>query len=82
MIEQIIYLLFIRRLDDLHTVAENRARRVKKPIESPLFHPGQDELRWSRFKHREPGVMFKIVAEGVFPQLRTLGVTGRPTPST
>ena len=31
-IEQITYLLFLRRLDDLHTLEENRANRLKKPI--------------------------------------------------
>jgi type I restriction enzyme M protein len=75
-IEQITYLLFIRRLDDLHTVAENRARRTGKPIENPVFQTSQDELRWSRFKDREPGVMFKLVGEGVFSMLRTLGGDG------
>ena len=75
-IEQITYLLFIRRLDDLQTLAEKKANRTRKPVENPVFQPGQDELRWSRFKSREPGVMFKIVGEGVFPVLRTLGGDG------
>ncbi|ROR92597.1 type I restriction-modification system subunit M [Nocardioides aurantiacus] len=75
-IEQITYLLFIRRLDDLQTLAEKKANRTGQPVEGPLFQPGQDELRWSRFKSREPGVMFKIVGAGVFPLLRTLGGDG------
>ena len=32
-IEQITYLLFIKRLDDLHTLEENKANRLGKPIE-------------------------------------------------
>ncbi len=32
--EQITYLLFLRRLDDLHTLEENKATRLKKPIEN------------------------------------------------
>ncbi len=72
-IEQITSLLFIRRLDDLHTRAENMANRLKKPIENPIFPIGQDDLRWSKFKHFEPGVMFKVVDERVFPFLRQLG---------
>ncbi len=75
-IEQITYLLFIRRLDDLQTLAEKKANRTGKPVENPVFQPGQNELRWSRFKSREPGVMFKIIGEGVFPLLRTLGGDG------
>ncbi|MEJ7715795.1 MAG: type I restriction-modification system subunit M N-terminal domain-containing protein [Thermoleophilaceae bacterium] len=33
--EQITYLLFIRRLDDLQTQKENRANRLGEPIEDP-----------------------------------------------
>ncbi len=40
-IEQITYLLFIRRLDDLHTAAENRARRTGQPIQTPSSGPGR-----------------------------------------
>lgn len=36
-IEQITYLLFIRRLDDLHTLAEKKANRLRQPIENPVF---------------------------------------------
>ena len=75
-IEQITYLLFIRRLDDLHTLAENKANRTGKPIENPIFPIGQDDLRWSKFKHFEPAVMFKVVDERVFPFLRQLGGDG------
>jgi hypothetical protein len=35
--EQITYLLFIRRLDDLQTAKENRANRLGVPIEAPIF---------------------------------------------
>ena len=31
-IEQITYLLFLRRLDNLHTLKENKATRLKRPI--------------------------------------------------
>lgn len=75
MIEQITYLLFIRRLDDLDTLAEQKARRIGKP--EPLrFGPGQQELRWSVFKNDEPGQMFAVVGEKVFPFLRALGGDG------
>ena len=81
--EQITYLLFIRRLDDLHTAAENRANRTGNPIEDPVFPEGDDDsgqpcadLRWSRFKDRDPGEIFAIVGERVFPFLRQLGGDG------
>ena len=40
-IEQITYLLFLRRLDDLHTLEENKAARLKKPIERRVFPEGK-----------------------------------------
>jgi type I restriction enzyme M protein len=81
-IEQITYLLFIKRLDDLHTLEENKANRLKKPIERRIFPAGKDDhrkprpyedLRWSRFKNFAPADMFQVVSEHVFPFLRTLG---------
>jgi len=75
-IEQITYLLFIRRLDDIQTGRENLARRARKPIEDPIFKPGQADLRWSRFKDAEPAVMYKVVGEQVFPFLQRLGGDG------
>lgn len=79
-IEQITYLLFLRRLDDLHTLEENKSARLKKPIERRVFPTGKDpkkraydDLRWSRFKHFAPAEMFTVVSEHVFPFLRTLG---------
>ena len=69
-IEQITYLLFIRRLDELQTLKENRARRFKEPVVDPTFLPGQEHLRWSHFKNDDAAVMFKVVGEQVFPFLR------------
>ena len=74
--EQITYLLFIRRLDDLQTLAEKKANRTGKPIEEALFQPGQADLRWSRFKDMDPAVMHKVISDGVFPFLRELGGDG------
>ncbi len=79
-IEQITYLLFIKRLDELHTNEEAKASRLKRPIERRIFPAGKDEkkrpyedFRWSRFKHFAPADMFTVVAEHVFPFLRRLG---------
>ena len=41
-IEQITYLLFLRRLDDLHTLEENKSTRLKKPMERRIFPEGKD----------------------------------------
>ena len=74
--EQITYLLFIRRLDDIHTLAEKKANRLKQPIENPVFKPGEEHLRWSRFKNDEAAVMYTVIGEDVFPFLRELGGDG------
>jgi type I restriction enzyme M protein len=78
--EQFTYLLFMRRLDELHTLKENKAARLKKPIERRIYPAGKDpkkrpydDLRWSRFKNFEAKEMFEVVGEHVFPFLRTLG---------
>ena len=76
-IEQLTYLLFIKRLDDLQTLKEKKANRVGKPIENPVFTPKQRRLRWSVFKEMgDPGAMHDVVANGVFPFIRDLGGTG------
>jgi len=82
-IEQITYLLFIKRLDEIHTREENKANALRRPMERRIFPEGKDEkgvpyedYRWSRLKHKEPGEMFRLVAEHVFPWLRTLGGQG------
>ena len=81
--EQITYLLFIRRLDDLQTAQERKANRAKAGIENPIFPSGKDadgrpysDLRWSHFKDVEPGEMYAVLGERVFPFLRSLGGEG------
>lgn len=74
-IEQITYLLFIRRLDDLEILAEKKARVTGKS-EGLRFSADQQGLRWSKFKHLEPAVMFSTVGDKVFPFLRELGGDG------
>jgi type I restriction enzyme M protein len=82
-IEQITYLLFIKRLDDLHTLEENKAANLGIPMERRIFPDGNDDqgrpysdLRWSRFKNFEAREMMDVVAERVFPFLRELGEQG------
>ncbi len=82
-IEQITYLLFIKRLDDLHTLEENKAAALGSKLERRIFPDGKDDqgrpysdLRWSRFKNFEAREMMDVVAERVFPFLRALGEEG------
>ena len=82
-IEQITYLLFIKRLDELHTLEENKAATLGEPMERRIFPAGvddkgraYDDLRWSRFKNFEAREMMTVVDEHVFPFLRSLGEEG------
>ena len=75
-IEQLTYLLFIKRLDELHTLKEHKAARTGKPIERPLFREDQEHLRWSRFKETAPEQMFATVRDEVFPFIKNLGNNG------
>lgn len=82
-IEQITYLLFIKRLDDLQLVEEAKAEQLARPLARRIFPEGRDpkgepyaNLRWSRFKNFEAREMMRVVDEHVFPFLRELGETG------
>ena len=77
-IEQLTYLLFIKRLDELHTLRERKAARLGQPIEEPIFRPDQNALRWSWFKETSPEQMFATVRDRVFPFIKTLGSLGGP----
>jgi type I restriction enzyme M protein len=82
-IEQITYLLFLRRLDEIQMLEEHKAERTKRPIELRVFPPGKDtkgrpyaDLRWSQFRHFAPAEMYEVIGEHAFPFLRTLGGEG------
>ena len=85
-IEQITYLLFIKRLDELHTLAESKANLLGKPIENPVFPDGMDDtgrrprpysdLRWSVFKNMPAAEMYEVIDQNVFPFIRGLGAAG------
>jgi type I restriction enzyme M protein len=75
-IEQLTYLLFIKRLDELHTLKESKAARTGKPIEDPIFSADQERLRWSRFKETAPETMFETMRDEVFPFIKSLGNNG------
>jgi type I restriction enzyme M protein len=73
-LEQLTYLLFIRRLDELVTLEERRSQRSGQPMRRRIFPDDRQELRWSRFKELgDPASMFQVVGERVFPFLRELG---------
>ncbi|WP_417725635.1 type I restriction-modification system subunit M [Salipiger sp.] len=82
-IEQLTFLLFIKRLDEIHTREESKAEMLHQPMERRIFPEGTDDkgeaydnLRWSRFRNFEAREMIRVVDEHVFPFLRQLGEEG------
>ncbi|GIK58044.1 MAG: DNA methyltransferase [Chloroflexota bacterium] len=69
-IEQLTYLLFIKRLDEIHTRREARAAQQRRPLTDPIFGPDQQEMRWSHFKHRDARTMYTLITERVFPFMK------------
>src|SRR5689334_24465278 len=72
-IEQITYLLFLKRLDDLETAEELKGSRDKKSTQRRFFPEGKDnrkrsyqDFRWNRFKNFDPRDMYTVVSEHVF----------------
>ncbi|MDQ0771499.1 hypothetical protein QF031_004248 [Pseudarthrobacter defluvii] len=76
-IEQITYLLFLKRLDENHTREEKRANLLGQPLQNAVFPDGLDpqgrpysDLRWSKFKDFSQSEMFTVFSQSIFPFLR------------
>jgi type I restriction enzyme M protein len=69
-IEQISYLLFMKRLDELDThhkmAAQARGQAYKSIFE------GRENCRWSQWKHMNADAMFRHVSDVVFPFIKNL----------
>lgn len=73
-IEQVTYLLFLRRLDDQQLAAERELRRLDRTSKPMPFPEGKQHLRWSRLRGlSDTTEMHRIMSEEVFPFLRSLG---------
>lgn len=70
-IEQITYLLFIRGLDIADSTREKES--IVLGIEhKSIFAKNKQHLRWSVFKDLQAQKMYQIVADEVFPFIKTL----------
>src|SRR5262245_61889985 len=73
-IEQITYLIFLRRLDEREIVnARPTFRRVPSKQYFGLFGPEEQHLRWQHFKHLGGDEMLELVRGPVFAHLRKVG---------
>ncbi len=79
-IEQITYLLFLKRLDEIEEREERKARALGRPMDRRIFPEGLDpkglpyaEYRWGRLKNAPAPELHARLADHIFPFLRTLG---------
>jgi type I restriction enzyme M protein len=73
-IEQITYLIFLRRLDERETLGERAARRTSPgKAYHNLFGPDEQNLRWQNFKNLGGDEMLELVRGRVFAHLRKVG---------
>ncbi len=75
-IEQISYLLFMRRLDALDRKRAEDAEWLGKKHVS--FFEGHESCRWSRFKNLPADEMLSHVRDQVFPFIKGLGGEDQP----
>lgn len=76
-IEQITYLLFIRRLDELQILKEKKARLLGSEIVNPIYKADEQSLRWSVFKDLGADEMFEHFRkiDGVFDFMKNKGAS-------
>ena len=76
-IEQITYLLFIRRLDELQILKEKKARLLGTEVTDPIYKADEQSLRWSVFKDLGADEMFEHFRkiDGVFDFMKNKGAS-------
>ncbi len=72
-IEQLTYLMFIRRLDEKELENEELANVSGEMVDFifPQTPTGQS-MRWSRFKNNDPREIFAIMSQRVFPAIKAM----------
>lgn len=71
-IEQFTYLLFIRRLDEIHTKNLKTQLLLGGTDAKLIFADDQDAYRWSKFKNIDPDAMLELMREKIFPFIKTI----------
>lgn len=76
-IEQISYLLFMKRLDQMDLKKKQDAEFTGQSYKS-IFTGENENMRWSHFRHMEGGEMLTHIQNKVFPFLKTLNPKDSP----
>ncbi|MCB9190030.1 MAG: SAM-dependent DNA methyltransferase [Flavobacteriales bacterium] len=81
-IEQLTYLIFIRRMDEKQLLKEQEVNLLGGDIENPLFTEAQKALRWNHFKNVDTEKMFDLFTKPsvdgltVFEHMKQVGADG------
>ncbi|GAB3709670.1 type I restriction-modification system subunit M N-terminal domain-containing protein [Nocardiopsis oceani] len=70
-IEQITYLMFLRRLEDIQAAKERKSQRTGKPIEAPPLHGRQPGHALGRAQEALPGHPLRGDGQGRLPLAAT-----------
>lgn len=80
-IEQMTYLIFLRRVDENQQKQKKNANKKGKRIENPTYTDIYQKFRWSSFRQKDPDIMFELFtkaqkdADGltVFEHMKEIG---------
>ena len=80
-IEQLTYLIFLRRLDEQQALEEKKANIAGIPMQRVIYTEEHRAFRWSSFKQKSPEVMFDLFTKPqgdkdnltVFEHMKQLG---------
>jgi len=75
-IEQISYLLFMRRIDDADALEKAKATFAEQEYKS-IFQ-GNEDCRWSHFSQLDPDTMLELVSKKAFPFIKNLNDPSQP----
>ncbi len=71
-IEQMTYLLFLRRLDEKQQLEEKKANIAGIPVKKSRYAADEQQFRWYNFKNKDPETMFQLFTR---PQPETRNLT-------
>lgn len=77
-VEQITYLMFLRRLDELQCKSEQDANLFGGSLQEVYYGPDEQAFRWSHFKNKDPETLFALFTrqDGIFEHMKQLGNKG------
>lgn len=75
-LEQILYLLFLRRLDHQPAGTPDGGGRLRLTADWGPSGPDETSLRWTAFRRLADSEQFALLSDHVFPRLRVIGGPG------